>query len=506
VKDHSVTMEEGTESGRPEPEDRGRLVRRAAGSVKWTVLSNLLPRLVTPISTLVLAALLVPADFGIVAVSMLVIALARIVVGLGLGPAVVQRRTMVAKAASAALWMSFAIAAALYGVLWIAAPWIAQIYEMSLVADVIRVSALSLFFFALQSIPTALLQRELGFRKLFWVNSLPQVTTAVVSVSLALLGMGVWALVWGPLAGGAMGAALAWLLCGWRPKLAISRAVVRPLLGFSAWVVGASFQSWLFLYADNAIAGYYLGEEGLGVYSLGFNISQLLPGFVIPALSLVAYPAFCALQSDHREVGRSLLQLQSLATAVLFPACFGLSAIAVPAVALLYGAKWAGLGQVIWLLAIMPGISHLWSLNADAYRAIGRPDVWTKLAGVTLLVLLPLLLLAGPYGLMPFTFVRFGGHFLYPLLNIFVGGRILGISIRQQLQPLAIPMSCALLMYTVTLVLVRVLTPFEGAVGWLKLVTVVAAGASIYMLLLWALSRDLWHRLLLAGRQVLLEA
>jgi teichuronic acid exporter len=485
------------------PEEKSLLLKQAAGSVKWSALGNLLPRLVSPVSTMILAAILTPADFGTVAVSTLVIALAQILVGLGLGPAVVQRRTAVDEAASVALWLSLSAAGVLYGLLWFAAPWLAQVYHIPLVAPVVRVSGLSLFLFAMGSIPTALLQRDLRFRKLFWVESLSQLTGVATSLTLALLGAGVWALVVGPLAGAAVRTALAWFFARWRPLLAMSRAGVRPLLGFSAWMMGASFQSWLFLYADNAIAGYFLGETGLGIYSLGFSLSNLLPGLVIPALSAVAYPAFCTLQSDRLEVGRSLLQLQSMAAAVLFPVCFGLSAIAVPAVALLYGDKWQGLGEVIRLLAIMPGISHLWSLNADAYRAVGRPDVWTKLAGVTLLILMPLLLWAGRYGLMPFTYARFGGHFFYPLLNILFGGRVLGLSIKDQGRALATPLGCVLVMYALALLLVRGFTPFAGVMGWLKLLVVMAIAAATYILLLRIVNRDLWGRLLLASRQVL---
>ncbi len=117
-------------SDQPNPSERFDLVQRAARSVKWTTLGSLLPRFVTPISTMILAALLTPADFGIVAVSALVIAMAQIIVGLGLGQAVVQRRTMVIEAASFAFWLSLSLAGFLYAALWIASPWIAQIYHI----------------------------------------------------------------------------------------------------------------------------------------------------------------------------------------------------------------------------------------------------------------------------------------------------------------------------------------------------------------------------------------
>jgi teichuronic acid exporter len=494
--------DEGT--GCPQSEKRNYILREAVGSVKWAAFANLLPRFISPLSTMILAAILSPADFGTVAVSTLVITLAQILVGLGLGPAVVQCRAQVRGAASAALWVSLAVAGALYGLLWITAPWLSQIYHIPLVTSVIRVSGLSLFLFALASIPAALLQRNLAFRDLFWVDLLSQLTGITVSLTLAFLGGGVWALVWGPISAASIRTLLVLWFARWLPQLHLERGVLRSLLGFSAWMVGSSFQSWLFLYADNSIAGYFLGEDGLGIYSLGFNISNLFPGLVIPALSSVAYPAFCALQDDPQEVGRGMMRLQSLTAALVFPVALGVSAVAVPAVRLLYGDKWQGLGTVIQLLAIMPGLSHLWSLNADAFRAVGRPDVWMKLAAVTLAFLMPILLLTARYGLLPFTLARAGGHLLYPMLSILATQRILGISVKDQAQFLAKPLMPAVAMYALTSLLVRRIVPFEGFLGWLKLLLTMLAGVVAYFLALWRVDRHLCGRLLTAGRAVLL--
>jgi O-antigen/teichoic acid export membrane protein len=484
-------------------EEKNKLFRQAVGSVKWTLLGSLLPRTISPIIALALAAILAPADFGIVAVSMLIIALAQIIVGLGLGPALIQRRTMVIEAASTAFWMSLSVACVLYGVLWFSAPWVARIYHIPLVADVVRVSGITLILFAMGTVPSALLQRNLEFRKIFWVESLSQVVGVGISLVLALNGAGVWALVFGPLIGAAIRTVLAWGFSGWHPSFSVSRALLRPLTDFGLWMMGSGFLSWLFLYADNAIAGYFFGGVGLGIYSLGFNISNLLAGLVVPALSLVAYPTFCALQADHRDVGRALLQIHSLTAAVLFPLSFGISAVAVPAIALLYGARWQGLGELVSILAILPGASHLWSFNADAYRSIGRPDLWAKLSVLNVLILIPLLWLAGPYGFVSFTLARFAGAFIYPLLNMVMGGAALGISTRDQLRVLSKPFGCTAAMYVIATLMVKTQAPFEGIHGWLKLLGVIAVSASIYLVLLRIIGRELWNRLLLGARQVL---
>jgi O-antigen/teichoic acid export membrane protein len=312
----------------------------------------------------------------------------------------------------------------------------------------------------------------------------------------------VWALVIGPLASTALKAALAWVLSGWMPQVILSRSVLRSLLQFSSWMMGAHLLTWLFLYADNAIAGYFLGDAGLGLYSLGFNLSNLLPGLIIPALSAVAYPAFCALQNNRLEVGHGMLQLQSLAAAVLLPVAFGLSSIAPVVVSLIYGTKWDGLGTVIRFLAIMPGISHLWSLNADALRSIGRPDAWTKLALATLAFMIPALIFAGGHGLKTFTVVRFGSHFVYPVLSVLVARWVLRLSLLSQIRALWSSCLASGVMYGLVLVAIAALPPFRGLMGWAQLLCVIVFAACSYVSLLWLWDRGLLYRLLGAVRRV----
>jgi O-antigen/teichoic acid export membrane protein len=152
---------------------------------------------------------------------------------------------------------------------------------------------------------------------------------------------------------------------------------------------------------------------------MGFTFASLLPGFANSVVTTVAYPAFCELHRRGEALGGTLMQLQEMMAVLLFPLAFGVSAVAEGAITLLYGDRWQGLGTVIGWLAVLPGLFNLWGLNGEAYRAMGRPDIWAKLVGAGLVVMFPLLWLAGPLGLVPFTIARFAGAALLPLLNIF---------------------------------------------------------------------------------------
>jgi lipopolysaccharide exporter len=476
------------------------LIDRAARSLKWSTVAQILPRLASPVANLILAAVLVPTDFGLMAASMLVVSLAQNLVGLGTGQAVVQRHNNLHHVATTAFWINLIAGIVGYSAIWILAPVISSGFRMVQLQSVLQISGLSLLFFSVGAIPTALLQRALEFKKLLVVTSLPPVCSAVVSIYLAWMGNGVWALVWGQVSGSAFGALLVWVTARWVPTARIERQEARSLAKFAGWVMVANFETWLFLSADNAIAGYIFGARVLGLYTLGFNFASLLPGVVASA---VAYPAFCALHDGVHEVGKSLVKLQSLVSLILFPLAFGLSAIGGSMIEIVYGSRWAGIEIVIAYLAIMPGTSHLWSLNADAYRAVGRPNVWPRLAALNLVIMLPLLFVAGQFGLLAFIVTRFAGAFILPMLNLVVSVRVLSISARAQLASFATPLVCSIVMFSLIHVLLGLMAPFEHSTDILKVCTIVGISGSAYLLLVRVLGRDSWQQLMYAIRTVL---
>jgi PST family polysaccharide transporter len=475
---------------------------QAASSVKWSILYNVVPRFVTPFSTMILAALLTPADFGLVAIATFINALSKILVDMGLGKAVIHRQTQVEEAASVSLWLSILVSAVLYGLLWLAAPSIALAYHNEKVTAVIRVAALFLLLGGLATIPKALLRRNMEFQKLFWVNSSFLIIQAIASVILAFAGWGYWALIYGEMIGMAISTVMVWVAVEWRPRIILDYSVVRSMWSFSKWIMISAMQNWMFMYADNAIAGLFLGMRGLGTYALGFNIAIIVPGFMAASIGDVAYPTFCKLQDSPEEVGRSLLGLHRLLGAILFPFAFGLAILAPYAVKLLYGNRWENLGSVIGFLILMPGLGYIWSLNEHAYQAIGKPHVWIKVSTLALIALCPVLWFAAPYGLIVFTVARFCCGLLLPLGNMIFGGSTLGIDLRDQLKAVANPLIFSLVSALAAFFLAREWGPIEGLLGWLKLLSIAGFGGAIYLLLIWRLDRELWNKFFVSLRRM----
>jgi PST family polysaccharide transporter len=498
-----MTLLERVASKKKETTTQRSLVDQAASSVKWSILYNVVPRFVTPFSTMILAALLTPADFGLVAIATLINALSKILVDMGLGKAVIHQQTDVEDAASVSFWLNTLMSVVLYGLLWLTAPWISLAYHNDKVTSVIRVAAIFLLLGGLSTIPKALLRRNMEFQQLFWVNSSFLIVQAVASVILALCRLGYWAIIYGELIGMLTSTVIVWSTVHWRPKFVIRFSAMRSMLNFSKWIMIAGLQNWMFLYADNAIAGLFLGVQGLGTYSLGFNIAILVPAFAAASIGDVAYPTFCKLQESPDEIGRNLITLQKFLGALLFPLALGLAALAPSIIKLLYGNRWQDLGSVIGLLILMPGLGYIWSLNEHAYQAVGRPDIWIRISTLSLFALCPILWIAAPHGLLVFTLARFGCGLLLPLGNLVFGARILGVEMRDQIKAVSTPFLFSLIIFLVAFLLIRQWSPIDGVWGWFKLCSIAAIAGIVYFLLLWRMDRKLWDKLFWGLRRML---
>ena len=406
-----------------DPEGRDRVEGDLVQSLKWSWLGAIAPRLVTPLVTVFLSLLLSPRDFGLAAAATAVISIAYILVSVG--PAIVRSRDPEGQVASTAFWLGNGLMAILYLAIWALSGWYAGRVGDPALETVIRVAGLSLFLSTSASVPTSLLQKRFDFSGIFMVSVARAVAGSLVSISLALLAMGYWALVIGPLVGLATGMIVAFWRSGWWPGWEVDLAAGRGLLEFSAWVSLASLVTWCFGQADNLICGALLGPEKLGVYAFGFNLTGLVPGLVISPLAAVAYSAFCEVQNDPKEMAYLLGKYRALAAVLLVPTAAGTALIARPFVSLLWGESWPGLDLVLICLAIMPGLAHVWSLDAEAFRAMGRPDLWPKLGIIAVALLFPALWIgATAFDLQGFLIGRSLASTTVPVLIMIVAHRL----------------------------------------------------------------------------------
>lgn len=367
----SADAEAAAEAAAGAPTER--LATRTLNAARWKFAGSVVQGVLQFGVGVLLARLLHPSDFGVVALALVVIGLAGMLADLGLGPAIVRHAPLTARHVRVAFTVSVALGTAIALLLLGIAPLVTRAVRTPALVDVLRVLAPVFVLGGLGSAARALLQRALDFRRLFVVDAISYgVGYAGVAVTLALSGLGVWSLVAGTLVQAALasGLALAMVRHSVRPLLA--RAEWRDIAGFGMGVSANQIVNYAARNGDNLVAGRWLGAAPLGLYSRAYNLMTLPQTYVAAVASSVLYPAFAEARADPDKLGRAYLlavQITALATA---PVMAGMIVAAPHLVTGLYGAEWAGAALPLQVLCAAGLFRAVYHLAGALTQATGR--------------------------------------------------------------------------------------------------------------------------------------
>lgn len=378
-------------------------------ALKWSYGAELAAKAIQPLVFIVLARLLAPEDFGVMSAALMVIGLSQIFWEAGMGKALIQRQNDVEDAANVAFWINICLGVVIAILLLLAAAPIAlYIFHDQRVTVVLQVMTLQVFLGALSSVHTALLQKELGFKNLFWVRFATVGLPGLASIPLAWNGMGYWALVAGALSGQAAQVVMLWRISPWRPNGLFRLEMAKEMGHFGAWVGTSGLLAWFYIWADSLIVGMYLGSHELGLYQTGNQFAVMVFGLLFGPVTPVLYSQLSRIGHDPERMRLAARKVIKVITFLSIPVAMMIFSLAVPLSGALFGAKWQGIAGVIGTMALMHGFSWVVGMNGEVYRAIGKPSVEAIVTASTLVVYLAIYLISIHYGLETFVWARFG--------------------------------------------------------------------------------------------------
>jgi len=403
------------------------LNHQAFHAFKWSALGEAASRVVGPLVFLVLARLLVPEDFGVVAAATVVISFSQVFSDAGLAKALIQRQDRTEESANVVFWLNLALGLLIVALLLVVAPWIARFFHDPRIAPVVRVLCVQIVLAAFSSPQTALLQKELNFKGLFWVRLLTTVVPGIASIPLALSGFGYWALVAGSVTGQLAQSALLWKASPWRPRRVFDRSLAIELVTFGRWAMLSGLLGWFYVWMDAVIVGHFLGAHDMGLYRTANTFVSMVFGVVFAPMLPVLYSLFSRAHSDKGRVTRSLLLVARGTILISFPLAAALVILRFPIEQHLFGIEWQGLGSIIAILALSQGMAWLVGANGEAYRAIGRPVLETWAMGLSVVAYLVGYLLSVQHGLVVFAWTRCVLVLIGLLAQVFIARHALGI-------------------------------------------------------------------------------
>jgi PST family polysaccharide transporter len=392
----------------------------------WAYGSFVGVRLASFITTAVLARLLLPKEFGLIALAMTFMAFLDMLQGLGVGEAlVVADEDRLEGEAHSAFALSTAMGVALWLLSAALAPVAAALFHQPQLVAIMPALGLTFVIYGLGSTHYALAMKSIDFRSRTVAEIVDAVVRGVIGVVLALAGLGVWSLVAGYVAGSAAMVMVVWRLVDWQPQWRLRREHVRRLLGFGGALTGVGIMGAFLNQFDNAVVGRVLGPTQLGFYSIANRLPYLLIISLAAATGQVLFPAFAALEG--KAMVRGFLTSLRYTAMVAFPLTAVLITLAGPVTLAIFGPRWRGAiaaTQVLCLWALMSPISMV---CGNAIKSRGRAGLLLMLAIPQAIALIVGSLLVVHQGIVAVSWVQAAIAIVAQIVTLGIVCRMLGV-------------------------------------------------------------------------------
>jgi PST family polysaccharide transporter len=421
----------------------------AARGVLWTGGGQVLRQLVQVVTSVLLARLLMPADFGLLGMALVFYGLVQLFSDFGLGAAIIQVRGLTGLALSSSFWLNVLVAIALALALSSAAPWIAAFYGDPRLAPIVAVLSIGLIFGGFVVVPRAVLYKDLRFAEIAKAQAVGSMVGAACALTLAWLGFGVWSLVVQPLIGSATTMVLTILYARWLPAVRFHWGSIRKMTGFSAAVLGADVVNYAHREGDNLLVGKFLGSGPLGYYSLAYQLMLYPMNQVSQVIVRILFPVLSTLQDQLTRYREVYLKAVAAIAFVTFPMMVGLFAVARDLVTVVFGAKWLPMLPVLQILCWVGMLQSVATTAGLIYLSTGHARTRLVFSLFATPVFLAFVILGLPWGVVGVA----GGYAVAALLvayaNYRVAFRLVGLSLRQFHAALSRPVAASALMFAV---------------------------------------------------------
>lgn len=460
------------------------------------------------VSTMILARLLLPEDFGLLAMATSVIALLEMVSAFGFDVALI-RQTSSSRADYDTAWTCNALIGGVValGLVLLAYP-AAGFYEELRVAPVMLALAFAPVVQGLENIGVVAFRKELNFRAEFmWLSGRRLIGLAIV-LPLAFVLRNYWALVAGIVIGRIVGTLLSYGVHPYRPRLSLARH--RELLGFSKWIVGVNVLAFFLQRSSDLVIGRTLGSAPLGIYSIAAEVARLPTSELVAPINRAIYPGFARIAGDRTRLKQEYLAVMGMIALIAIPAALGLAAVGAQVVVLMLGEKWLPAVPLIKALAFMGAVQFPYSNAYSVFLAVGRPAHQIKVHAIHAPILVGLMIvLTSQFGLVGAAWATVvTGVLVVPLSLVFVF-RELRVRIVEFLGIVWRPALAGAVMYAVMTAGGWVSVPPGILVAAVQLAVLISGGAAVYILVVlglwWSVGAPMSaeRRLLTHGRDVL---
>ena len=414
--------------------DEKQLRRKILNATKWSSITEVIAKIIVPLTNMILARILAPEAFGVIATITMIISFVEMFTDAGFQKYLVQHEFKNEKEkhlyANVAFWTNFILSLFLWCIITIFNEQIAIMVGNPGLGIVIIVACVQLPLTSFSSIQMALFRREFDFKSLFIVRVISVLIPFLVTIPLAILDFSYWSLIIGTISMQVFNAVFLTIKSDWKPHLFYSIKILKKMLSFSIWSLIEAISIWLTAWVDAFIIGYYLNEYYLGIYKTSTIMVNSLLGLITAATVPILFSALSRLQNDDRKFKRMFFKFQRLVSVFVFPLGVGVFLFSDLATQLMLGNQWKEASDVIGIWALTSAIMIVFGhYSSEVYRAKGKPKLSFLAQVMHLVVLVPTCIVAAKYGFWTLVYARSLIRIQFVMVHLLVMKKAMKISV-----------------------------------------------------------------------------
>lgn len=453
-------------------------------AAKWSTTTEVIAKLVTPVTGIILARLLTPEAFGVVATLTMVITFAEIFTDAGFQKYLIQHEFKDAidleQSTNVAFWSNLLLSLAIWLLIGIFSDPIASLVGNPGLGYVLTIACVSIPLAAFSSIQMALYKRSLDYKTLFKVRIVGVCIPLLVTIPLAFYLRDFWALIIGTIVSNLVNAILLTIYSRWKPRFYFSIMKLKEMFSFTSWSMIEAISIWLTSYVDVFIIGIYLNEYYLGLYKTSITVVGQIMGLITSATTPILFSALSRLQNDENAFRNLFFRFQKLLGMFIIPMGVGIFCFSDLATEIVLGEQWMEASGFIGLWGLTSTLTIVLShYSSEVYRAKGRPKLSVLAQLLHIMVLWPTVLIAVKYGFEILYTARAIVRLEMILVNVVIMFIAIHISPLDMFKNIFVPCVCAFFTGVIAVVLLNC----NKSISW-QLISIPLCGI-IYLVMIY---------------------
>jgi O-antigen/teichoic acid export membrane protein len=422
------------------------LKKQTLSGILWTFTDTFVLRGLSFVASIILARLLGPTEFGLIGMISVFIALGTSLVDSGLSASIIRTQNADDRDYSTVFYLNLMMSAAVYGLLFFAAPWIADFYGQEILVPIIRLYCFSFVISAFSAIQTAMLNKEMQFKKIMQYNVPGTVIGVILGIVLGYMGYGVWSIVWMYLSTQLIQSIMLWSFSKWKPSLTFSKEKLKFHYGFGYKLMLSGLLNTSYKNIYNVLIGKFYSVQSLGFYERANSFNTYPVTVLTSIISKVSYPLLSKIQDQKERIATVYKQLIQFAFFVTAPMMLGAAAIARPLFLLVLGDQWLPAVPFFQILCLSGMFYPIHAFNINVLKVYGRSDLFLKLELIKKGIITVSILIAFQFGIYGLVWSSVFTSIIALMINTHYSSRMIHYTTWQQVRDIVVTLIKAGLM------------------------------------------------------------